>query len=140
MRLKPPSRRAAGARVAFVAGGGRVVEVVAAGPLQQVAAGRRLVAQLPAGAGEQRPREQRPVAANGRVGGEVAVADQRADPQAALRGRLDAVEVEPVDVDQPVRRHHLELHQVEQVGAAGDEGCARSGGGRRRTAVGGART
>ena len=46
--------RAAGARGALVAGLGDVLEVGAAGALEQVAAGGRGVAQLPRGAGQQR--------------------------------------------------------------------------------------
>ena len=56
-RLKPPMRRAAAAGLAFVAGLVGVVEVGAARALQQVAGGRRLVAQLARGAGEQRARQ-----------------------------------------------------------------------------------
>ena len=48
-------RRAAGARLALVAGAtAPVAEIGAAGPLQQVAADRRHVADLRRGAGEQR--------------------------------------------------------------------------------------
>ena len=52
-------RRAAGAGIPLVAGRGRVVEVRAAGALQQVAADGRLVAQLARGAGDQRLGEDR---------------------------------------------------------------------------------
>ena len=61
------------------------------------------------------------VAAHARIGGEIGVAHQRADPQPAFRRRLDLVEAEIVHVDQVRRRLDLQLHQVEQVGAAGDE-------------------
>ena len=115
---------AAAAGLAFVAGLVGVVEIGAAGALQQIAGGRRLVAQLPRSAGEQRARQHPIVAPHARVGGEVGVAHQRADPQAAIGASLDLVEREAVDVDQVRRRLDLELHQVEQIGAAGDEACA----------------
>ena len=91
-RLKPPMRRAAAAGLALVAGLVGVVEVRAARALQQVAGGRRLVAQLARGAGEQRARQHAVVAPHALVGGEIGVAHQRADAQPALRRRLDLVE------------------------------------------------
>ena len=63
----------------------------------------------------------------------VAVADERTDPEAAVN-LLDLAERQSADVDESVRRLDLELHQVEQVGAAGDKagaaarGLARIGG------------
>ena len=99
-RLNPPMRRAAAARAAFVAGLVGVVEIRAAGALQQVAGGRRLVAQLAGSAGQQRARQQAIVPPHPRIGGEIGVAHQRADAQAAFRRRLDLVERKPVDVDQ----------------------------------------
>jgi hypothetical protein len=64
------------------------------------------------------------------MGGEVAVAHQRADLEAAVIRARDPVEaLQPVDVDEARRRHRLDLHQVEEVGATGDEsgsvGCRR---------------
>jgi hypothetical protein len=47
-----------------------------------------------------------------------------ADAQPALPGRLDPVHAGAVDVDQMGRRLDLQLHQVEQIGAAGDEARA----------------
>ena len=52
---------------------------------------------------------------------EVGVSHQRTDPQPTFGGALDLVEREAVHVDQMRRRLDLELHQIEQVGAAGDE-------------------
>ena len=128
MRLKPADRRAAGAGLPFVAGLGRVVEVIAAGPLQQVAGRGRLVAQLARGAGQQRAAQHARSAPHARVGREVAVAHQRADAQAAVGGVLDPVERQTVDVDEVCGRLDLDLHQVEQVGAAGEEfGAGRCG-------------
>jgi hypothetical protein len=39
---------------------------------------------------------------------------------------LDLVEANSVDVDEMPRRLDLKLHQVEQIGSAGDELCVRS--------------
>ena len=134
--------RAAAAGLAFVAGLVGVVEIGATGALEQVARGRRLVAQLARGAREQRAREQAIVAPHAGIGGEIGVAHQRADAQPSLGGRFDLVERQPVDVDQMRWCLDLELHQVEQVGAAGNElgtldasGCRRSLGGRVRALV-----
>ena len=77
-------RRAAAAGLAFVARLVGVVEVGAARALQQVAGGRGLVAQLARRAGEQRARRARRSRGARVVGGEIGVAHQRADPQAAV--------------------------------------------------------
>ena len=119
-------RRAARAGLALVAGHVGVVEIRAARALEQVARGRRLVAQLARGAGD----DARGSARHSRA----ARAHRRRDrccvtsapiAQAAVVGRLDLVEPEVLHVDQMRRRLDLELHQVEQVGAAGDELGAR---------------
>ena len=112
---------AAAAGLALVAGLVGVIEIRAARPLQQIARGGRLVAQLAGGAGHQRARQHGIVAPHARIGGKIGVADQRADAQAAVRRRLDPVEAEVIDVDQMLRRLDLQLHQIEQIGAAGDE-------------------
>ena len=83
---------AAGAGVAPVAGAGGVLEIGAAGALHQVAADGRGVAQLRRGARQQRLGDQREGGCEGAVVGEVGVADQRADPRAAVGQSLDAVE------------------------------------------------
>ena len=83
-------RRAAAAGLALVAGRRRVVEVGAARALQQVAAGRRHVAQLLRGARQDRARQQRIALLDQRVVGEVGVRHERADAQAAVGGFLDA--------------------------------------------------
>ena len=120
--VEPAERRAAGAGLALVAGRGRVVEVGAAGALQQVAADGRLVAQLARGAGEQRLREHRVAGAHPGVGGErrccAAWAPIRRPPSGSSSM---SVERQAADVDQVGRLLDLELHQVEQVGAAADE-------------------
>jgi hypothetical protein len=92
LAIDPPDGRAAAARLPFVAGLVGVVEVRTAGPLQQVARGRRLVAQLAGGAGHQRPRQQSIVPSHPIVGGEIGVAHQCADTQSTFRRRLDLVE------------------------------------------------
>ena len=129
---------AAAARLAFVALLVGVVEVGAAGALKQIARRRRLVAELPRGAREQGPREQAIIAPHALIRGEIGVADQGADAEAAFRRRFDLVEVEAVHVDQMRGCLDLEFHQVEQVRPAGDEhraldagrgsGCVGSGG------------
>lgn len=54
-------------------------------------------------------------------GREIRVTYQRTDPQPAFRGRLDLVQLEIIDIDQMCRRFDVQLHQIEQVGAARDE-------------------
>jgi hypothetical protein len=47
---------------------------------------------------------------------------QSADPQTAVRYRLDAVQpVEPRDVEHPGRRRNAEAQPVEKLGAAGEK-------------------
>ncbi len=120
-------RAAAGAWLALVAGLGDVLEVRAAGALQQVAAGGGGVAQLPGGAGQQRLGQRRVAVAHGGVGGEVAVADRRAGPQRAVGQLLHGVQRQPGDVDERGGRLHAELHQVDEVGAAAEVAGARVG-------------
>ncbi|CAM5241236.1 hypothetical protein STENM327S_05266 [Streptomyces tendae] len=62
------------------------------------------------------------------MGGEVAVGDGGADAQAAVRGLLDAVQGEFSDVDEPGGALDAGLHQVDEVGAAGEEAGVRVGG------------
>ena len=140
---EPADGGTAAAGLPFVARLVGVVEIRAAGALQEIARGRRLVAKLSRGPREQRAGEQAIVAPHARVGGKVGIAHQRADAQASLGSGLDPVERKPVDIDQMAGRFDLQLHQVEQVGAAGDEpgvGGARGGrhrlGGRVRALVG----
>ena len=49
------------------------------------------------------------------------VAGQRAQRDSAVFGRLDARQLQPVDVDQRGGLHDVQLHQVGEIGAAGDE-------------------
>lgn len=78
-------RGAAAAGLAFVAGNGDVLEIGAAGALQQVASGGREVAQLTRSSGQQRLRENRIAAANRPVGGEIAVAHPGSDADPTIR-------------------------------------------------------
>jgi hypothetical protein len=114
-------RAAAAARPALVAGLRGVVEVGAARTLQQVAGGGGAVAQLAGGAGQQRAGQHGVVALHGGIRGQVAVAHQRADAQAAIARCLDAVQAQRIDVDEMGGRLDLQLHQVQQIGAPGDE-------------------
>ena len=113
--------RAARAGLAFVAGRRNVVEVGAARALQEVAADRRHVAQLLRGAGQQRARQHRIAPLHHWVIGKIGVAHERPDAKAAACGLLDLVERKPGDVDQLRRPLDVHLHQVDQIGAAGDE-------------------
>jgi hypothetical protein len=121
-------RRAARSGHALIAGLRRVIEVGATRALQQIAPGRRLVAKLGRRAGENRLREQRVTAADAHVDGDRAVGDQRANPQAALRRLLDAIKRQPTDVDELRRRLDLQLHEVDEIRASGDELGRRLGG------------
>ena len=136
-------RGAAAAGHALVARQVGVVEVGAAGSLQQVAGRGCLVAQLPGGTRQERARENAIVAAHDGMGGQIGVAYPGADPQAAFRSGFDLVQRELVDIDEVRGRLDLQLHQVEEVRAARDElgaldPCSRGGGlgGRARPFVG----
>jgi len=122
-------RRATRSRHALVAGLGRVIEVGATHALQQVAAGRGLVAKLGRRAGENGLREQRITPAHAHVDGSRAVGDQRADAQAALGRLFDAIKRQPTNVDELRRRLDLQLHEVDEIRAPGDE-LGRGPGGR----------
>ena len=120
-------RRAAGAGAALVARLRDVLEVAAARALEEVAADGREVAQLAGGAGEDGVTENGVALADQRVRGEVGVADGGADPH-AVGGLLDRVVGEAGDVDEARRLGHAQLHQVDEVGAAAEEGGAVRGG------------
>ena len=51
----------------------------------------------------------------------IAVGDERANAQAALSGLLDDLERQVRDVDEPRGAGDALLHQVDQIGAAGNE-------------------
>ena len=113
-------RGAARARRAFVARRDHVAEVDAAGALQQVAADRRHVAHLRARAQQQRLGDGRILRADPRMIGDVAHARGGADPN-GVRVDLDAVERQPIDIDELGRHAHALLQQLQHVGAACDE-------------------
>jgi hypothetical protein len=69
------------------------------------------------------------------VPGEVAIADQGADVPPAIRQRANFSQWKPVEVNEPVRLHHIQLHQIEQGGAAGQHGWRWRGGARLRAAT-----
>ncbi len=118
---KAPNCAATAAGLALVARLIGVVEIGAARSLQQIAGRSRHVAELTRRAGEQSTREQTIVAPHTLVRREICVAHQRSDAQSTFRSRFDLIEREPVDVDEMLRRFDLELHEIEQIGAAGDE-------------------
>ena len=126
-RLMPAYRRAAGVRRALIAGRRGVVEIEAARPLQQVAAGRCHIAQLTGRTRQDRAREQRIARLDNRVIRKVAVRNERTDLQPAFCRLLDRLQRQTRDVDQPRRLLDVLLHQVDQVGAARDELCVRVG-------------
>ena len=52
--------------------------------------------------------------------GEIGIAYQRADAQSAVCGWHDFIQRQPIDVDDAHRRFDVALHQIEQIGAAGE--------------------
>ncbi len=126
--VEPVDGGAAAAGLTFIAGRGDVVEIVAARALQEIAARRSHVAQLLRGAGEDSAREQRIALRHQEVIGEVGIGHERADAQAAVARLFDRLERQARDVDEPRRTLDLLLHEIDQVGAAGDEFRLRIGG------------
>ena len=124
----PFDGRAAAPRLALVARRGGVVEVGAAGPLHQVAARRRHVAELGGRTRQDGPGQQGVVPLDPLVVGDVRVRHERPDLEPAVVAPTDLAQVEAVDVDQPRRPLDVLLHEVEQVGAAGDEPGPDAGG------------
>ena len=112
---------AAAAGLAFVAGRRGVIEIGAARALQEIAAGRRHVAQLLRRACQDRACEQRIALLDQRVIGEIGIRHERADPQSSVGGLFDGLERQPRNVDQPCRPFDVLFHQVDQIGAARDE-------------------
>ena len=123
--VDPADRRTAAARLALIAGRGRIVEIQAARSLQEIAPGRGHVAQLRRGPGEDRAAEQWIARLYLRMLGEIAIGNQRADPQAAVLGLVNLIERQMRDVDQARRTRDILFHEVDQIGAAGDEFCGR---------------
>ena len=117
--------RATAPGIAFVAGLVGVVEIRTAGPLQQIAGGRCLVAQLARGTGKQRSRQQAVITSNALVRCQISIGHKRANPESAFRCRFDSVQPHTVHVDQMERHLYLKLHQIQKVRASRDELCAR---------------
>jgi hypothetical protein len=136
--VNPAQRRTAAARRALVAFPvARVTEVGAAGALQDIAADRRHVAQLGAGGELQALRHDGELAPDRFIVRHVGHAGQGPEPEATRAGLdLAVAGLERVDVHQGGRPHHVQLHQVDEGGAAGEicrravgtlVGCARAG-------------
>ena len=105
----------------FVAGSGSIVEIVTARTLEEVAAGRGGVPKLRRRAGEDGTGKKRVAFDDLRMPGQVAVADQRADPQTS--GFRSS-------------RSRTRKPEVYEVGAAGQYLDARAGKGRDRVSHG----
>lgn len=116
---------ATGARFALVAGLPGVLEVRAAGPLEEVAPGGGHVAELARRAGQQGLGQDGQVAAHRRMRGEVAVAHGRPDPEPAAGQFADGVEGQPADVDEGAGGLHTEFHEVDEIGTAAEEAGVR---------------
>ena len=121
MRLWPPIAEQPLPGVAFVARRRRIVEISAARALQEVAARGGHVAQLLRGARPDGACEHRIALFDRRVIGEIGVAHERADAQAAAGRVFNLLQRQPRDIDQLRRTFDLHLHQIDQIGAAGDE-------------------
>ena len=132
LRLKPPMAAQPAPGVRLLHARRRIVEVQAPRALQQVAADRRLVAQLRRGARRAAPARAPGIArARGQFAATSRVRRLRADAQPAVgqtpRSRASASRLMSTRC---VGLLDLELHQVEQVRAAADElraGLRRSG-------------
>lgn len=121
------NRRTAGAGRTLVARRGAVVEIHAAGALQQVAAIAGHVADLWRGTGQNRRAQQRVACLNLGVIGGVGIACECTQTQTARRVGGDLAQWQAVDVHQLAGPHQLQLHQVSEVGAAGDQAYRRFG-------------
>ena len=55
------------------------------------------------------------------MGGQGSIGNKRADPQPAFGRFLDRIEAQVLYIDEMSGRLHLDLHQIQQIGAAGDE-------------------
>ncbi len=115
--IEAVERVASAAGLAFVAAPSRVAKVRAARTLQQVAADRRGVADLPRRAAEQRLGHGRKPARNRVVVCDVRVARERADAH-DVAAHLDRGERQPRDVDHARGPFDVGLHQVDERRAA----------------------
>src|SRR3954452_11538431 len=120
LSIEAPDSRATAARLTLIAGKVRIIEVGASRALEQIAGRCRFIAQLPRGTGNQAASEQTIVAPDSLIRGEIGIADQRTDSQAAFGRCLDPIKREVIDVYEVRRDFDLELHKIEQVRAAGN--------------------
>ena len=108
-------------RLALVAAGLAVVEVLTARTLHQVTARRRHVADLAGSAHHDRLRQEGIVDANEPTRRQMAVAHEGADADAAVRPLLDLREGQASHVDQVCRLLDLLAHQVDEIRAPAEE-------------------
>jgi hypothetical protein len=102
-----------------------IAKVPASRPLQQIAADGAEVANLRRRRFASRLGERRETRAHNRMRRDVAKARERTDAQAAVGRRIDSLEfLEPIKIDQRVRRGDLLLEQVERVDPAGERHMA----------------
>src|SRR5262245_51244602 len=98
-----------------------VTEIRAARPLHEISANSRHIAKLSGSAREQRVGKERVSLANQRMMSDGAVPCQRTDSHSACRGFSYLLEGKAVHVDQLRRSFHVQLHEIDQAGAAGDK-------------------
>jgi hypothetical protein len=99
----------------------RIVEIWTARALEQVAARCRFVPQLARRTGNDRARKHPIVSSHPRIGSKLGICDQCADTKTSVSGFLYAVETNMPKVDQMSRRFYLKLHEIDQIGAPGNE-------------------
>jgi len=90
-----------------------------------ISAGRGHVAQLLRSTGHDRARKDRIALRDEWIVCKIAVAHERADDEAAARCGFDLLQRQTGDVDNLGRALDIHLHQIDQIGAARDELCAR---------------
>src|SRR6516225_6207519 len=123
LAVDPVKRSAAAARFALVAfTPGRVAKVVAPGSLQNIAAECGHIADLGACREIKCLDHDRIVAPDIWMVGDGGHCRKGAQIE-NVGGSLDPANIciNPVDVDEPLRLHYVELHQVEDRGAAGEK-------------------
>ena len=129
--LSPPRASQPDAGIALVAGARRIIKISASGPLQEIAADGRCIAQLRRGAGQKRFGYGRKAPGEIVVVGKIGIADQRADAHAAIGKVFDPVEAGKMrDVDKAIGLGHAAFHQIEKIGAGGEIDGARFRSGR----------
>src|SRR5262249_59064687 len=107
--------------LAFVAGRRCVVEVRAAGGVDEGATRRFHITKLLRGDGHDGGGENRIALLHYWVIGEIGVTYERPDTQATGRRVLDLLQRQPRDVDHLRRPFDIHLHQIDQISTAGDE-------------------